>query len=72
MKTRGARTTPWTLRVYDGLPGSPLWIGVVLTVGLSLLFIIGRTLLGIDIDADTNDLRIALTQILMTAYWASV
>ena len=71
MKTRGARTTPWTLRVYDALPGSPLRIGVVLTVGLSLLFIIGRTLLGIDIGADTNDFRVALTQVLMTTYWAS-
>jgi len=64
-------TTPWTLRVYDALPGSPFWIGIGFTVVLVLLFLVGRTALGIDIDAEPNDFRIALTQILMTTYFAS-
>ena len=64
-------TTPWTLRVYDALPGSPFWIGVGFTVGLAVLFIVGRAALGNDIDSDPNDLRVALTQILMTTYFAS-
>jgi hypothetical protein len=64
-------TSPWTLRVYDALPGGPLWIGIGFTVALSLLFLIGRTLAGNDLYSDPNDFRIALTQILMTTYWAS-
>jgi len=66
-----AHTTPWTLRAYDALPGGPLWIGIVSTVALSLLFLIGRTLVGNDLSSDPNDCRIALTQILITTYWAS-
>lgn len=68
---KNAYTTPWTLRVYDALPGGPLWIGIVSTVALSLLFFVGRTLVGDDQSLDANDLRIALTQILITTYWAS-
>ena len=64
-------TTPWTLRVYDALPGSPFWIGIGFTVVLALLFLVGRIALGTDIDAEPNDFRIALTQILMTTYFAS-
>jgi hypothetical protein len=68
---KNAYTSPWMLRVYDALPGNPLWIGIGSTVALSLLFLIGRTLAGYDLNSDPNDLRIALTQILMTTYWAS-
>jgi hypothetical protein len=68
---KNAYTSPWTLRVYDALPGNPLWIGIGSTVALSLLFLIGRTLVGNDLNSDLNDLRIALTQILITTYWAS-
>jgi hypothetical protein len=68
---KNAYTSPWTLRVYDALPGGPLWIGIGFTVALSLLFLIGRTLAGNDLYSDPNDFRIALTQILMTTYWAS-
>jgi hypothetical protein len=68
---KNAYTSPWTLRVYDALPGGPLWIGIGSTVALSLLFLIGRTLAGHDLYSDPNDFRIALTQILMTTYWAS-
>lgn len=64
-------TTPWTLRAYDALPGSVVWIGVGSTAVLTLLFFIGRAALGIDIRSEPNDLRVALTQILMTTYFAS-
>jgi hypothetical protein len=63
--------SPWTLRVYDALPGSPFRIGVGFTVALVLLFFAGRTLTGNNINSNSNDLRIALTQILMTTYLAS-
>lgn len=66
-----AYTTPWTLRVYDALPGNPLWIGIGFTVGLVLFFFIGRFALGYDIGSDPNDLRVAITQILMMTYFAS-
>ena len=64
-------TSPWILRVCDALPGNPFWIGIRFTVVLTVLFFIGRAVIGIDISADPNDLRIALTQILLTAYFAS-
>jgi hypothetical protein len=68
---KNAYTSPWTFRVYDALPGNPLLIGIGFTVGLVLLFFIGRFALGVDIGSDPNDLRVALTQILMTTYFAS-
>ena len=67
----GNYTTPWTLRIYDALPGSPFWIGVGATVILCIVFVVGRVFLGNDFGSDPNDLRIALTQILMTTYWAT-
>lgn len=63
--------TPWTLRVYDALPGDPLQIGIGFTFGLLLVFLVGRSLVvGAD-NSTPDDLRIALTQILMTSYSAS-
>ncbi|MDH3620937.1 MAG: hypothetical protein OER91_08610 [Gammaproteobacteria bacterium] len=64
-------TTPWTLRAYDALPGSPLRIGIGFTIGLLLVFFIGRSLVGNAENSDPDDLRVALTQILMVAYSAS-
>ena len=64
-------TSPWTLRVYERLPGNPFWIGVGFTIVLTILFFIGRAVTGNDISSNTNDLRIAVTQILMTTYFAS-
>lgn len=64
-------TTPWTLRVYDALPGNPLWIGVAFAISLLLLFFAGRILSDGTNNSTPNDLRIAITQILMTAYSAS-
>lgn len=63
--------TPWTLRVYDALPGDPLPIGIGFTFGLLLVFFVGRSLVGGIDNSSPDDLRIALTQLLMTSYSAS-
>ena len=64
-------TTPWTLRIYDALPGNPLWIGVGFTIGLLLVFFVGRGLAGGASDSNPDELRVAVIQILMTTYSAS-
>jgi len=64
-------TTPWTLRVYDALPGNPLWIGIGFTIGLLFLFFVGRGLVGGASNSNPDELRVALIQILMTTYSAS-
>ena len=64
-------TTPWMLRAYDVLPGNPIWIGIVFTIGLLILFFVGRTLVDGAEDSTPDNLRVAVTQILMTAYSAS-
>lgn len=66
-----AYTPPWTLRVYDALPLGPVWLGVVLTLGLLGLFFAGRALVDGAAHSSPEDLRIAVTQILMTTYSAS-
>jgi hypothetical protein len=69
--TPGSYTTPWTLRVYDALPGTPLRTGVVFTFFLVAIYLIGRALTGGTANSPPADLRIAITQILITAYSAS-
>lgn len=64
-------TTPWTLRAYDALPSNPIWIGIVFTFGLLLIFFVGRALVDGAENSTPDDLRVAITQILMTAYSAS-
>ncbi len=63
--------TPWTLRVYDALPGNPLYIGIGFTMGLLLIFFVGRAIAGDGNSSTPDDLRIAITQILITTYVAS-
>ncbi len=67
----GSYTTPLTLRVYDVLPGNPIWIGVGFAFGLLLLFFVGRVLVEGGDNSTPDDLRVAITQILITAYSAS-
>lgn len=62
--------TPWTLRAYDAIPGNPFWIGIVFAIGLLLIFFAGRTFFG-GAGSTPDDLRVAIIQILMTAYSAS-
>ena len=64
-------TTPWTLRAYDGLPGNPVWIGIVFTVCLILFFFVGRAFVEGASNSTPDDLRVAITQILITGYSAS-
>ena len=63
-------STPWTLRVYESLPGTALSIGIVFAIVLLLAFFLGRAAIGSE-GAAPGDLRIAVTQILMTAYAAT-
>ncbi len=64
-------TTPWTLRAYDALPGNPVSIGAVLAVGLLTAFFVGRAILGGADSSEPGELRVAITQILITAYCAT-
>ncbi len=66
-----SQTTPWTLRAYEALPGNPVQIGLALGFSLLLLFFLGRALFDGAANSTSGDLRIAITQILMTAYSAS-
>ena len=64
-------TTPWTLRVYEALPGNPVSIGVVFAIGLLIVFFAGRAVFGNADSATPDELRVAVTQILITAYCAT-
>ncbi|MCP5093054.1 MAG: hypothetical protein GY949_19240, partial [Gammaproteobacteria bacterium] len=63
--------TPWTLRAYDALPGNPLYIGIGFTIALLLVFLVGRAVAGDGSNSNPDDLRVAITQILITTYVAS-
>ncbi len=63
--------SPWTLRVYDALPGSPVSIGIVFAIGLLIVYLVGRALVGSGNDPQPDELHVAITQILMVAYSAS-
>lgn len=63
--------TPWTLRIYNALPGNPLCVGVAFTIALLLIFLVGRGLFDGADSSSPDDLRVAITQILMTSYSAS-
>jgi hypothetical protein len=59
------------MRAYDALPGNPIWIGVIFTIALLSIFFVGRAFVDGAGNASPNDLRVAVTHILMTAYSAS-
>lgn len=64
-------STPWMLRIYDALPGNPLWTGIVFTVVLLLIFFIGRSLFAGTNNSTPDELRVAISQILITTYCAT-
>jgi len=57
--------------VYDALPGNPLSIGIGFTIGLLLFFFVGRSLTEGAHNFTSDELRVAITQILITTYSAS-
>ncbi len=63
--------TPWTLKAYDALPGNPLLIGTGFAIGLLIAFFVGRAVFGNDGSSAPDELRVAVTQILITAYCAT-
>ena len=63
--------TPWTLRVFNALPGNPVSIGVLFAIALLIVFFAGRLLADGGSNSAQSDLRIAITQILITAYSAA-
>ena len=64
-------TTPLTLRVYDALPGNPLWIGIGFTIALLLVFFLGRALVEGANHSTPGDFRVAIIQIFQMTYSAS-
>lgn len=64
-------TKPWTVKAYEALPGNPIWIGIVFTIGLLLIFFVGRAIFDGAESSTPDNLRVAVTHILMTAYSAS-
>ncbi|MBT4522471.1 MAG: hypothetical protein HOC23_20945 [Halieaceae bacterium] len=65
------KTTPWTLRIFDALPGSPSAIGLSFAAVLLIVFFVVRTLFDGGTWSTAGDLRLALIHILLTAYTAT-
>ena len=63
--------TPWTLSAFNALPGNPVSIGVIFTIALLIVFFAGRLLADGGSNSDPGDLRVAITQILITGYCAT-
>jgi hypothetical protein len=63
--------TPWTARVYDALPGNPLWIGLTFSAGLLTFLFIGRWLTDGGVGSSPGNLRIAAIHVLQATYGAS-
>lgn len=64
-------TTPWTLRVYEAIPGSIISKGIGFTIILLLIYFAGRVFFDGGNNSTPDDLRVAVTQILITTYSAT-
>ncbi|MDJ0793838.1 MAG: hypothetical protein QNI98_06280 [Woeseiaceae bacterium] len=60
--------SPLMLRIFDSLPGNPVSIGIAFTAILLILFLSGRTFFDTAGNSAPDDLRIAITQILIMVY----
>ncbi len=69
--TPNSYVEPRTLRAYDALPGNAISIGIVFAIGLLSVFLLGRTIVGSGDNSTPDEFRVAITQILMTAYSAT-
>jgi hypothetical protein len=67
----GSYITPWTLRIFNALPGNPAAIGVSFAVILILVFVVGRIFIDGSANSTPGDFRLALIHILLTAYTTS-
>ncbi len=63
--------SPLMLRVFDSLPGNPVSIGIAFTIVLLIVFLAGRALSDAAVNSSPDDLRIAITQILIMVYSGS-
>jgi len=63
--------TPLTLRVFDALPGGPVWIGLGFAIALLAVFFIGRSFFDLGDRTGPNDARIAIIHLLQMAYGAT-
>jgi hypothetical protein len=63
--------SPLTAQVYDSLPGNPVSIGFAFAVALITVFLLGRAIFDAADSGSADDLRVAITQILITAYSGS-
>ncbi|MCZ6642661.1 MAG: hypothetical protein O7F71_13870 [Gammaproteobacteria bacterium] len=64
-------TTPLTLRLYESLPGNPVWIGGGFLACLLVMYFVGRVLLEGAAESSSENLRVTITQLILTAYVAS-
>jgi hypothetical protein len=64
-------TVPWTVKLYDSLPGTPVGVGVFFALVLLVLFFAGGLLGENANNPRPDELRVAITHILITAYSAS-
>lgn len=64
-------TTPWTVKAYDALSGNPILIGGGIALGLLVAFFVGLVVAGNSGSSTPDELRVAATQILITAYCAT-
>jgi hypothetical protein len=71
IKSSGSYIKPWTVIVYEALPGTPLWIGVGIAVVLLTAFLASRTLFDGDVGSSPGDFRMAIIHILLVAYTSS-
>ena len=63
--------TPLTFRLMDTLPGNPWAIGLIFTLGLLLLFVVGRWWIANPETFVASDFRIAMFHILQVGYAAA-
>ncbi len=64
-------TTPLTLRLYETLPGNPVWIGGGFLTCLVLLYFVGSLFWERATETSSDDIRVTITQLILTAYLAS-
>ena len=59
--------TPWTVRVYNWLPGNSVLIGICIAIILLFTFLLSRFLVE-DLNTTSGDFRLSLIHIMLTAF----